>query len=191
MRAYLFLLICGFWIFAPVTSQAQAEPASESAPLTEKIITDYLDTMAALYTFEKPDLEKILDYAHKHIDPEAHFVIENHVNDMLDPMIEKYNYDQMLAQVEEDYTKAYNTQTKYKIESIKMSEDRESAEIKYHVWMNSAYATHEPQTGRKAEVTFKTYSFCTEHVHMVDNLLKIKDSNCVQDVALAKPVFLE
>ncbi len=177
----------------PLTALAQQPEASgaEAKTLTEKIVVDYLDTMTSLYNFEKPELEKILAYAREHISENAKFAIESHVNEQVDPVFEKYNYEQIIKKIEENYVKAYNTQTKYKLESLSVSETGTNAEVRYHVWMSSAYASEEPKTGRKAEIRVKTYSLCTENVEINENLLKVLESNCVQDIIIAKPVFLE
>lgn len=177
----------------PLTALAQQPEASgaEAKTLTEKIVEDYLDTMTSLYNFEKPELEKILAYAREHISENAKFAIESHVNELVDPVFEKYNYEQIIKKIEENYVKAYNTQTKYKLENLSVSETGTNAEVRYHVWMSSAYASEEPKTGRKAEIRVKTYSLCTENVEINENLLKVLESNCVQDIIIAKPVFLE
>lgn len=175
----------------PKQSLAQEPETTEAKTLTEKIVTDYLDKMVSLYNFEKPDLEKILTYAREHISENATFSIENHVNDLIDPVLEKYSYEQILKKLEENYVKAYNSQAKYKMESLNVSESGQTAEVKYHVWMSSAYATKEPKTGRKAEIRVKTYSLCTENIEISENILKVLNSSCVQDVIIAKPVFLE
>ncbi len=186
-------MICGLLLSAAVPSICVAEDSAvpEGKTLTEKLVLEYLDTMARLYTFEKPDIEKILAYAREHIADNARFSIENHVNDLVDPVFEKYSFEQIIKKIEENYVKAYNTQTKYKMESLSVSDSGSTAEIKYHVWMSTAYASEEPKTGRKAEIRVKTYSLCTENVEINESVLKVLESNCVQDISIAKPVFLE
>ncbi len=192
-RRHLLKLVYSLLILTlvPATSWGQQPSTAEEKTLTEKLVLDYLDKMADLYTFEKPDIEKLSTYAREHISENAKFSIENHVNELVDPVFEKYNYEQIIKKIGENYVKAYNTQTKYKMESLSVSETGTTAEVKYHVWMSTAYASEEPKTGRKAEIRVKTYSLCNEQVEINETILKVLESNCVQDIIIAKPVFLE
>lgn len=175
--------------------QAQSESAAAEEPqaqtLEERAVRELYAELAAFYTFDKPDLEKMMAFIEPRIDPTARFQTEMHVNELTKPEIKKYNRQQLLDGIRADYPRAYESKAKYKIETIKVAEGAKTVSVNYQVWLDSKYASQEPQTGRKAEIRLRSLSVCDDVLGVVDGMLRIFQSKCVQDVSIAKPVFLE
>lgn len=174
---------------------AQSEPPTVEEPqaqtLEERSVRELYAELAAFYTYDKPDLEKMMAFIEPRIDDSARFQTEMHVNELTKPEIKKYNKEKLLQGIRADYPRTYESKAKYKIEAIKVAEGAKTVSVNYHVWLDSKYASQEPQTGRKAEIRLRSLSVCDDVLGVVDGMLRIFESKCVQDVSIAKPVFLE
>ncbi|MCL4677067.1 MAG: hypothetical protein KJ017_00560 [Alphaproteobacteria bacterium] len=194
-----FLSLCVFAAsFAAIHEVlAQSEPApapaeeAQAQTLEERAVRDLFKTLAEFYTFDQPNLEKMMAFIEPRIDPSARFQTEMHINELTQPEFKRYNKKQLLDDIRQNYPKAYESKAKYKIEAIRLSEDGKRVDVNYHVWLDSKFASQEPQTGRKAEIRLRSLSVCDDVLRRAEDLLKIVESKCVQDVSIAKPVFLE
>lgn len=188
--ASMLCLSLGGQVFAQQTEPPAAKKV-EAQTLEEKSVRELYNTLAGFYTFDKPDLQTMMTFIEARIAPSARFTTEMHINELTQPELKKYNRQQLLDDIRANYPKAYESKAKYKIENVSVAEGGQTVSVKYHVWMDSKYASQEPQTGRKAEIRLRSLSVCDDVLGLADGILKIFESKCVQDVSIAKPVFLE
>lgn len=189
-----------FFFSSPAKAQDAAQPSAppvvhvapeEPTSIEEKMVVEFLDTLGKFYTFDKPDTQAFIAFIEERIDPLARFTSEMHLNELVQPEIKTMNKESLLKDIRANYARTYDSKVKYKLEKFELQEEGKKAKIKYHVWMSAAYATEEPKTGRDAEVRLKSLALCDDIVTLSAGLIRILESKCVQDVSIAKPVFLE
>ena len=191
LSAILSLVSGGAVVQAQQEQLSQAELVEKTHEITDQMVNEFLTKLFEFYTFDKPVLEPMLAFISEHIDEKSVFSTEMHVNEHVKPELRQLSGKQLLMSIRQNYEKTYDSSARYKMESLVISDDGQSAHAKYHIWINLASESQEPGTGHRAEIRMKTLALCDDDFSLEDGILKIRKSKCVQDVIIAKPVFLE
>ncbi len=159
--------------------------------INEEIIRNYLNQVVELYNQDEFDGDKIIEFIKKHTSKDAKFKVKLFIKDQSKPMIEEYSYDTLLAAIEKSIANASNSRTKIKINKIDYSGDKTNALVNYDLWNTMTIRSRDENSGKMTETKLKSQSNCYEVYFMEDGVLKLRESNCRENVTPLPPRIID
>lgn len=184
MRNTSILALMAALVFMPLSAKAQDKLGFEM------LIRKHFEYAVSFYNgVDVLDSAAVAAYARQYVDEGAQYKVVSRSNLRDNPKEVSQNRDEFIASLEEGKQELRQPSFKYTIVGIKVSEDGNTAEVRYTGLMKGVGRTVVQATGKLSDIVLSSYSDCIEKFIYVDEkTIKSIGADCQIDATYQSPV---
>lgn len=175
-------------VFMAVTMGLASPAAAQDKLQFENLVRKHFDTVMGLYSVEKIDHEKIVDYTESYVDEGYIYKSSTTSNLSEKPITAELSKTEFMKNLRDSSKQLLDAKSKYTIISIKISEDGTKADVHFNSLLSGTGQMTMKNVGL-VNIAIQSLSDCVESFKYVDeNTIKGTGSDCQIEAIYQKPV---